>query len=138
MIIKVWNSKNYCIYTNPKSVGFQVCFLQPHSLELQQIMTLYLITTKPTDYHSDNTCSHYHNTQIERHGQLLYSETQHSDQLGTRTCITKKTIKIPHNQLRKFDKEYLTPLNKPHQNTTCCKNLMLPRSSQKPMCSLSF
>lgn len=58
MIIKVWNSKNYCIYTNPKSVGFQVCFLQPHSLELQQITTLYLITTKPTDYHSDNTCSH--------------------------------------------------------------------------------
>ncbi len=92
---------------------------------------------KPTDYHSDNTCSHIHNTKIEGPRQLLHSETQHSDQLGTHTCITTKTIQIPHNQLRKFDNE-ITPLNKPHQNTTCCRKLMVPRSSQKPRCSLSF
>lgn len=41
---------------------------------------------------------------------------------------------MPHNQFKKFDREYSTPLNKPHQNITCCKNLMHLCNSQKPRC----
>jgi hypothetical protein len=45
--------------------------------------------------------------------QLLLLAVQHPIHFGTNTTTQQGNYQNPHNQLRKLDKEYLTPFNKP-------------------------